>query len=42
MRLATLSGGIALIDARLATQPIAPETNAPDRRRVFRVTEGVK
>jgi IS1 family transposase len=29
-----------LIDAALATQPIKPETTAPDRRRQFRVIEG--
>ena len=29
-----------LIDAALATQPIAPETTAPDRRKSFRVIEG--
>jgi hypothetical protein len=29
-----------LIDAALATQPIAPETTAPDRRKRFRVIEG--
>jgi IS1 family transposase len=31
-----------LIDAAVATQPIAPETTAPDRRRRFRVIEGGK
>jgi hypothetical protein len=31
-----------LIDAALATQPIAPETTAPDRRKRFRVIEGGK
>jgi hypothetical protein len=31
-----------LIDAALATQPIAPVTTAPDRRRRFRVIEGGK
>ena len=31
-----------LIDAALATQPIAPTTTAPDRRRRFRVIEGGK
>ena len=29
-----------LIDAAIATQPITPETTAPDRRRRFRVIEG--
>jgi hypothetical protein len=29
-----------LIDAALATQPIAPVTTAPDRRRTFRVIQG--
>jgi IS1 family transposase len=29
-----------LIDAALATQPITPETSAPDRRKRFRVIEG--
>ena len=29
-----------LIDAALATQPIAPVVTAPDRRRAFRVIEG--
>jgi hypothetical protein len=29
-----------LIDAALATQPITPETRAPDRRKRFRVIEG--
>jgi len=29
-----------LLDAALATQPITPETTAPDRRRRFRVIEG--
>jgi IS1 family transposase len=29
-----------LIDASLATQPITPETTAPDRRKRFRVIEG--
>jgi hypothetical protein len=31
-----------LIDAALATQPIAPTPTAPDRRRRFRVVEGGK
>jgi IS1 family transposase len=31
-----------LIDAALATQPITPETTAPDRRRRFRVIDGGK
>jgi IS1 family transposase len=31
-----------LIDAALATQPITPETTAPDRRKRFRVIEGDK
>ncbi len=31
-----------LIDAALATQPITPETTAPDRRKQFRVIEGGK
>jgi len=31
-----------LIDAALATQPITPETTAPDRRRRFKVIEGGK
>ena len=31
-----------LIDAALATQPITPETTAPDRRKRFRVIEGGK
>jgi len=31
-----------LIDAALATQPIKPETTAPDRRKRFRVIEGGK
>jgi IS1 family transposase len=31
-----------LIDAALATQPITPETTAPDRRKWFRVIEGGK
>jgi len=31
-----------LLDAALATQPIAPETTAPDRRRRFRVIDGGK
>jgi IS1 family transposase len=31
-----------LIDAALATQPIAPETTAPDRRKRFRVIDGGK
>jgi IS1 family transposase len=31
-----------LIDAALATQPIAPETTAPDRRKRFRVIKGGK
>jgi hypothetical protein len=29
-----------LIDAALATQPIAPVTTAPDRRRQFKVIKG--
>jgi hypothetical protein len=29
-----------LLDAALATQPITPETTAPDRRKRFRVIEG--
>jgi hypothetical protein len=29
-----------LIEAALGTQPIAPETTAPDRRKRFRVIEG--
>jgi hypothetical protein len=31
-----------LIDAALATQPIAPETTAPDRRKRFTVVQGGK
>lgn len=31
-----------LLDAALATQPITPETTAPDRRKRFRVIEGGK
>lgn len=31
-----------LLDAALATQPIAPETSAPDRRKLFTVVEGGK
>jgi hypothetical protein len=31
-----------LIDAALATQPIAPVTTAPERRKRFRVIEGGK
>lgn len=31
-----------LIDAALDTQPITPETTAPDRRKMFRVIEGGK
>lgn len=29
-----------LVDAALATQPIKPETTAPDRRKRFTVIEG--
>lgn len=29
-----------LIDVALATQPITPETTAPDRRRLFRIIDG--
>jgi hypothetical protein len=29
-----------LVDAALATQPIAPVTTAPDRRKRFRVIDG--
>src|SRR5215211_1055431 len=31
-----------LIDAALATQPIAPVTSAPDRRKLFKVVQGGK
>jgi hypothetical protein len=31
-----------LLDAAMATQPIAPETTAPNRRKTFRVIEGGK
>jgi hypothetical protein len=31
-----------LIDAALATQPIAPTPTAPDRRKLFRVVQGGK
>jgi len=31
-----------LIDAALGTQPVAPETSAPDRRKRFRIIEGGK
>jgi hypothetical protein len=29
-----------LIDAGLATQPITPETTAPDRRKRFKIIDG--
>jgi hypothetical protein len=31
-----------LVDAAPATQPITPETTAPDRRKRFRVVQGGK
>ena len=31
-----------LVDAALATQPIAPVPSAPDRRKLFRVVKGGK